>query len=52
MEITDLNRLDLQQGSLTVEIMGHGYAWLETSQFIAMLENRQGLKAACLEEIA
>ena len=61
LEITDLNRLYLQQGSLAVEIMGRGYAWLdtgthesllETSQFIATLENRQGLKAACLEEIA
>ena len=61
LEITDLNRLYLEQGRLSVEIMGRGYAWLDTgtheslldaSQFIATLENRQGLKVACLEEIA
>jgi glucose-1-phosphate thymidylyltransferase len=61
LEITDLNRLYLMQGSLNVEIMGRGYAWLDTgthetlldaSQFIATLENRQGLKVACPEEIA
>ena len=61
LEITDLNRLYLERGALHVEIMGRGYAWLDTgthetlldaSQFIATLENRQGLKVACPEEIA
>jgi glucose-1-phosphate thymidylyltransferase len=61
LEITDLNRLYLARGMLKVEIMGRGYAWLDTGthetlleagQFIATLENRQGLKVACPEEIA
>ena len=61
LEITDLNRLYLEKQKLNVEIMGRGYAWLDTgthdslleaSQFIATLENRQGLKVSCLEEIS
>ena len=61
LEITDLNKLYLQQGQLNVQLMGRGHAWLDTGthdslleagQFIATLEQRQGLKVACPEEIA
>ncbi len=61
LEITDLNRLYLEKGMLNVEIMGRGYAWLDTgthdslldaSKFISVLEKRQGFKVACPEEIA
>jgi glucose-1-phosphate thymidylyltransferase len=61
LEITDLNRLYLERDQLNVEVMGRGYAWLDTGtheslldagQFIATLENRQGLKVSCPEEIA
>lgn len=61
LEITDLNAMYLAQGKLNVELMGRGYAWLDTGthdslleagQFIATLQQRQGLKVACPEEIA
>lgn len=61
LEITDLNRLYLEQNTLNVELLGRGFAWLDTgthdslieaSQFIHTIEKRQGFKVACLEEIA
>lgn len=61
LEITDVNRMYLELGQLNVQVMGRGHAWLDTGtheslldagQFIATIEKRQGLKVACLEEIA
>ncbi len=61
LEITDVNMIYLQQGKLNVEVLGRGYAWLDTgthesllqaANYIQTLEERQGLKIACIEEIA
>jgi glucose-1-phosphate thymidylyltransferase len=60
-EITDVNRIYLEQGKLSVRPMGRGYAWLDTGthtslmqagQFIQTIEERQGLKVGCIEEVA
>lgn len=60
LEITDVHRAYLQRGQLNVEVMGRGYAWLDTgtpdslldaAEFVATLERRQGMKIACPEEI-
>ena len=61
LEITDLNRLYLEEGRLTMKLLGRGFAWLDTgtheslmqaSTFISTIEQRQGLKVSCIEEIA
>ena len=61
LEITDVNRIYLERGELNVELMGRGYAWLDTgtpdslmdaSDFVGTLQKRQGIKVCCPEEIA